>query len=118
MQDQSVVNTNLDEPIELTSYDPSWPTAGASAIAALTAILEDMKPTIEHIGSTAVPVLAAKPIYFQRKAAFIEQALKTKPPPNSLAAVEARPLIRYVANYADTHESISGDTSLLSGSVE
>jgi GrpB-like predicted nucleotidyltransferase (UPF0157 family) len=53
--------TELDEPIHLSAYDPQWPTLFASEARRIAAGL----PTdvaIEHIGSTSVPGLLAKPI--------------------------------------------------------
>ncbi|TDP89986.1 GrpB family protein [Labedaea rhizosphaerae] len=46
--------------IQVVPYDPAWPLLAASAIAELTAVLPLTE--IEHIGSTAVPGLAAKPV--------------------------------------------------------
>lgn len=51
---------DLDEPIELSPYDPSWPELFAEESMRLRAVL----PTdarIEHIGSTAVVGMLAKP---------------------------------------------------------
>lgn len=44
--------------VAVTEYDSRWPSMAAAAIAELAPLL----PVIEHIGSTAVPGLAAKPI--------------------------------------------------------
>ncbi|SMD23834.1 GrpB family protein [Kibdelosporangium aridum] len=44
--------------IEVVDYDPAWPQLAAAAIADL----EGMFVEIEHIGSTSVPGLAAKPV--------------------------------------------------------
>ncbi|MBL7259458.1 GrpB family protein [Paractinoplanes lichenicola] len=43
--------------VVVTAYDSRWPAMAAAAIAELSPLL----PVIEHIGSTAVPGLAAKP---------------------------------------------------------
>ena len=49
--------------IELRSYDSSWPVRFAEEAAAIRGILKDRFPySLEHIGSTAVPGLVAKPI--------------------------------------------------------
>ena len=48
--------------IELVEYDPTWPDRAAVAIAELEHALPGVMAEIEHIGSTAVPGLAAKPI--------------------------------------------------------
>ncbi|SFF14297.1 GrpB domain, predicted nucleotidyltransferase, UPF0157 family [Actinoplanes philippinensis] len=47
--------------MEVVAYDPSWPDLAAAAIAELTPVLRGTVTEIEHIGSTAVPGLAAKP---------------------------------------------------------
>jgi GrpB-like predicted nucleotidyltransferase (UPF0157 family) len=47
--------------IEITPYDPGWPQAFAAEALALRANLPVLR-ALEHIGSTAVPGLAAKPI--------------------------------------------------------
>src|SRR5690606_32644297 len=53
----------LSEPVELSEYDPEWPALFAAEADALHAILPpESTGRIEHIGSTAVPGLAAKPI--------------------------------------------------------
>lgn len=49
-------------PIEVADYDPAWPAKAAAAIAELTATLPGLFTAIEHIGSTSVPGLAAKPV--------------------------------------------------------
>jgi GrpB-like predicted nucleotidyltransferase (UPF0157 family) len=48
--------------IEVVDYDPGWPVEAAAAIADLRQILRGAVTEIEHIGSTAVPGLVAKPI--------------------------------------------------------
>ncbi|MFI0264833.1 GrpB family protein [Streptomyces sp. NPDC017056] len=48
--------------IEVVPYDPAWPVAAAGAIAEVREALSGAITEIEHIGSTAVPGLAAKPV--------------------------------------------------------
>lgn len=48
--------------IEVREYDPSWPELAASACAEVQTALPGMILEVEHIGSTSVPGLAAKPI--------------------------------------------------------
>ena len=48
--------------IALTEYDPSWPTAYAEVAERVRRALGDQVLDLEHVGSTAVPGLAAKPI--------------------------------------------------------
>jgi len=51
------------EPITIIPYDPAWPARYASEQERLRlALPEDLCTAIEHIGSTAVPGLSAKPI--------------------------------------------------------
>jgi GrpB-like predicted nucleotidyltransferase (UPF0157 family) len=49
-------------PIQLADYDPAWPKLFAREARRITAALGDKVLRIEHVGSTAVPGLAAKPI--------------------------------------------------------
>lgn len=49
-------------PITISDYDPSWPAQFEAERRRLHAALEPFITTIEHVGSTAVPGLAAKPI--------------------------------------------------------
>jgi GrpB-like predicted nucleotidyltransferase (UPF0157 family) len=48
--------------IELTDYDPGWPDLFQREEGRIRAILGDHVLQIEHVGSTSVPGLAAKPI--------------------------------------------------------
>lgn len=48
--------------IEIVPYDPSWPERFVRLGADLRDALGDVAVRIDHIGSTAVPGLAAKPI--------------------------------------------------------
>jgi GrpB-like predicted nucleotidyltransferase (UPF0157 family) len=55
--------TSLDAPIEIVSYDLSWPRLFHDEAEMLRVVLAPwLAGPIEHIGSTAVPRLAAKPI--------------------------------------------------------
>lgn len=47
--------------IEVVNYDLSWPTQFAAERDGLLALLGDLADSVYHIGSTAVPGLAAKP---------------------------------------------------------
>lgn len=49
-------------PIELVNYDPAWPELFAREARRIAAVLGESALGIEHVGSTAVPGLAAKPI--------------------------------------------------------
>ena len=48
--------------IIVTDYDEAWPQSFAQIRAYLWPAVQDLASTIEHVGSTAVPGLAAKPI--------------------------------------------------------
>jgi len=48
--------------VTLSEYDPTWPARFDARAAELREILGDRARPIEHIGSTAVPGLAAKPV--------------------------------------------------------
>jgi GrpB-like predicted nucleotidyltransferase (UPF0157 family) len=52
----------LDEPVALRPYDPAWPERFARERRRIAASLGADAAAIEHVGSTAVPGLAAKPI--------------------------------------------------------
>ncbi len=48
--------------IEVVDYDPEWPRVFEELVAPIRAALGDLALSIEHVGSTSVPGLAAKPI--------------------------------------------------------
>jgi GrpB-like predicted nucleotidyltransferase (UPF0157 family) len=50
------------DPIEVVAYDPSWAAAFEEWRRRLTEALGETAVRIEHVGSTAVPGLAAKPV--------------------------------------------------------
>lgn len=49
-------------PITIVEYDPSWPRVFETLSSAISAVVGDVALSIEHVGSTAVPGLAAKPV--------------------------------------------------------
>lgn len=49
-------------PIVLAAYNPDWSEWANEEILELTALLKDYSPIINHIGSTAIPNIQAKPI--------------------------------------------------------
>lgn len=51
-----------DAPVTLVDYDPEWPRLFAREEARIRAALGDDVVALEHVGSTSVPGLAAKPI--------------------------------------------------------
>jgi GrpB-like predicted nucleotidyltransferase (UPF0157 family) len=60
--------------IEVVDYDDAWPRSAEAACAELRNSLPGLFTAIEHIGSTAVPGLAAKPVIdLMAAAADLEQ---------------------------------------------
>lgn len=53
--------TPLAGPIEIAEYDPEWPRLFEREAARIRSALDDRVLTVEHVGSTSVPGLAAKP---------------------------------------------------------
>ena len=49
-------------PVEICDYDKGWPKTFESLAARIRPALGDLVERIEHVGSTAVPGLAARPI--------------------------------------------------------
>jgi len=52
----------IGEEIRLHAYDPTWPEAFAAESRRLASLLPGVFMEIEHIGSTAVPGMLAKPV--------------------------------------------------------
>lgn len=48
--------------ITLAAYDPAWPALFAREAGRIRAVLGDRVALLEHVGSTSVPGLAAKPL--------------------------------------------------------
>ena len=61
--DQILATTwSAHSPIVIQNYDPSWPTQFAELAGPVRDALADLGATVEHVGSTSVVGLAAKPI--------------------------------------------------------
>jgi GrpB-like predicted nucleotidyltransferase (UPF0157 family) len=54
--------TVLNGPIQLVDYNPEWPTQFAREAERVRTVLGDGALRIEHVGSTSVPGLLAKPV--------------------------------------------------------
>ncbi|EQD76402.1 protein belonging to Uncharacterized protein family UPF0157, partial [mine drainage metagenome] len=54
--------TRLNGPVRLVEYDPRWPEQFAREAERIRTALGERAIRIEHVGSTSVPGLAAKPI--------------------------------------------------------
>lgn len=52
----------VDEPVALSEYQPMWPQRYAEEARVLVPQLGGTVAAIEHIGSTAVPAMPAKPV--------------------------------------------------------
>lgn len=52
----------MSDPIIIEDYDPRWPQLFEMLRSRIAAVLDELALSIEHVGSTAVPGLAAKPI--------------------------------------------------------
>jgi GrpB-like predicted nucleotidyltransferase (UPF0157 family) len=52
----------LDGPVRLAEYDPGWPALYEREAARIRSVLGERVLRLEHVGSTSVPGLAAKPI--------------------------------------------------------
>lgn len=52
----------INEKVEIRDYDPQWPSLFEAERRRLQALCGDKLTGIEHVGSTAVPGLSAKPI--------------------------------------------------------
>ncbi len=52
----------MPAPVVIVEYDPRWPTGFQAARSAIMKAVGPLLLSIEHVGSTAVPGLAAKPI--------------------------------------------------------
>ena len=52
----------LGGPVTLAEYDPSWPALFEREAARIRSVLGDRVRLLEHVGSTSVPRLPAKPI--------------------------------------------------------
>ncbi len=50
------------EPVQIAEYDPAWPVLFERERGLIEAALADLVAAIEHVGSTAVPGLGAKPV--------------------------------------------------------
>ena len=61
-RDREMEFASVRRRVELSGPDPSWPTAYAGERAAIAEVLGTLARGIEHIGSTSIPGIRAKPI--------------------------------------------------------
>jgi GrpB-like predicted nucleotidyltransferase (UPF0157 family) len=52
----------MPEPVIIVDYDPQWPVIFNKLKINVLTVLGNLPVTIEHVGSTSVPGLAAKPV--------------------------------------------------------
>jgi GrpB-like predicted nucleotidyltransferase (UPF0157 family) len=70
-----------DDPVDVVDYDPGWPARYEEWRGRLSEALGPTAVLIEHVGSTAVPGLAAKPVIdVQVSVPHIEDELAYVPP--------------------------------------
>ena len=68
LTEEQILAANIGKPvvlngtIELTPYDPRWPSRYAALEREIRAALGTKVLALEHVGSTAVPALSAKPV--------------------------------------------------------
>ncbi len=62
MTDEESLLAAIHEPVELVPHDPLWPAAFTQEHQRLLTLFPGAFAAIEHIGSTAVPHMSAKPI--------------------------------------------------------
>ena len=56
------LDDRFDPAVRIVEYDPEWPALADAEMRAIEEALGDIAVRLEHVGSTAVPGLAAKPI--------------------------------------------------------
>jgi len=56
------LDDRFDPAIRIVAYDPEWPARAVAEIQRIRTELGDVALRLDHVGSTAVPGLAAKPI--------------------------------------------------------
>lgn len=74
--------------VHVVDYDPTWPLTFASLRAPIWEAVKDVALAVEHVGSTAVPGLAAKPV--------IDIDIVVPSPPRMTAVIERLALLGYV----------------------
>jgi GrpB-like predicted nucleotidyltransferase (UPF0157 family) len=59
---QMSAQDDLDEEVVVRPYDPLWPSKASELAGRIEAHLRDLGAKVEHVGSTAIPGLEAKPV--------------------------------------------------------
>jgi GrpB-like predicted nucleotidyltransferase (UPF0157 family) len=58
----AIPQNDLKDEIKVVDHDPKWASYYFTEAQKITEVLGDLVPVVEHVGSTAVPSLSAKPI--------------------------------------------------------
>jgi GrpB-like predicted nucleotidyltransferase (UPF0157 family) len=98
------------ETVSMADYDPTWPKLFESLRERIAAALGPLALTIEHVGSTSVPNMCAKPII------DLDVLVRANDVPAAIAAVEAlgyqhrgnlgidgREALRWAAEFPEHH---------------
>jgi GrpB-like predicted nucleotidyltransferase (UPF0157 family) len=56
------LDDRFDPAVRIVDYDPAWPRLAEAELRRIGRALGEVAVRLEHVGSTAVPGLAAKPI--------------------------------------------------------
>lgn len=56
------LDDRFDPAVRIVEYDPAWPALARAELRRIEQALGDVAVRLDHVGSTAVPALAAKPI--------------------------------------------------------
>jgi GrpB-like predicted nucleotidyltransferase (UPF0157 family) len=78
IQRDTPTTEDIEERVELKNYDPAWPATFQTERRRIIEALSLPEDSIEHIGSTAVPGLSAKPVV------DMMLGIKSYPPPRDL----------------------------------
>ena len=62
MQPSTPSDTDLNRPVIVVPYDPAWPEEFEKIRAHIWPAIQGAAECVEHVGSTSVPGLAAKPV--------------------------------------------------------
>ena len=85
--------TRADGPVLLADPDPGWAASGARLAAEVRAALGPVAMLVEHVGSTSVPGLVAKPV--------IDLVLAVPDPTDEVAYVDALAALGYALRHRE-----------------
>jgi GrpB-like predicted nucleotidyltransferase (UPF0157 family) len=79
----------------VVAYDPSWAERGAALVTALKTVADDLVERVEHIGSTAIPAMAAKDVLdIQLTVSDLDGAPRALDEPFATLGFERHPYVR------------------------